>query len=306
LSKLMKYLLFTFITAWIIGGIGCYKANQGGVAGESSFHNAMAICMFMPMLGALFVKADVKEMGWRLRLGKNWKYILFAWLAPTVFQIIGAALYFMVFPDDFAPAEAFQRFMTDAEYEEFRQNGSQYTAFIISEIFYSLTSFDIIIAIVLGLGEEIGWRGFMYPELKTGYGRTKGLLIGGVIHGVWHFPVMLAVGYEYGKDYIGAPLLGFAVFCVFTVSMGVISDFLYVRSGSIWLTAILHGMINSSASPRMLLGNSHPERSVFGPDDVGLIAAIPMVTCAVLLLWRQHKQEQMELDEIFSSNSISV
>ncbi len=288
----MKYLLFTFITAWIIGGIGCYEASRGGAAGDADFHNALALCMFMPALGALFAKAEIREMGWKPGFGQNWKYMVFAWLAPTVLQIIGAAFYFMVFPDDFAPAEAFQRFMTDTEYETFRQNGSHYTTFIAREIFYSLTSCSLPIAIVLGLGEEIGWRGFMYQELKARFGRTKGLLIGGVIHGVWHFPVMLAAGYEYGKDYIGAPLLGLVVFCIYTMSMGIISDFLYVRSGSIWLPAILHGMINSDASPRMLLGNSHPERSVFGPVDVGLIAALPMVMCAAFLLWYQHKENQ--------------
>ncbi len=49
----------------------------------------------------------------------------------------------------------------------------------------------------------------------------------------------------------------------------------------------------------MLLGNDHPERSVLVPVDVGLIAAIPMVTCAAFLLWYQYKQEQMELEETF-------
>lgn len=285
MSKLMKYLLFTFIIAWAIGFIGdCDR-------------NARALCMFIPTLGALFVKAGIKEMGWKPGFVQNRKYIVFAWLAPTVFQIIGAALYFLVFPDDFAPAEAFQRFMTAAEYATFRQNGSHYAAFIVKEIIHSLTSFGPFCAVILGLGEEIGWRGFMYPALKADFGRTKGLLIGGVIHGVWHFPAMLMIGYEYGRDYIGAPLLGFAAFCIFTVSMGIIADYLYVRSGSIWLPAILHGMINAEASPRMLLGSSHPERSVFGPVDIGLIAALPMVTCAVFLLRYQHKREQAEPEE---------
>ncbi len=143
----------------------------------------------------------------------------------------------------------------------------------------------------MGLGEEVGWRGFMYPELKAGYGRTKGLLIGGVIHGAWHFPAIIIAGFEYGKDYIGAPLLGLIVFCIFTISMGIVLDFLYVKSGSIWLSAILHGMINAEASPRMVLGNGHPERSVFGPVDVGLIAAIPMMSCAAFLLWYQYKHD---------------
>ena len=302
----MKYLLFTFISTWIIEIIGCNAHNNGGAAGSAVFHNALALCMFMPTLGVLFIKADIKEMGWRLRLSQNWKYIAFAWLAPTVFQIIGAAFYFMVFPDDFAPAEAFQRFMSDAEYEEFCKNGSHYASFIAKEVFTSLTSFHLSAAIFLGLGEEIGWRGFMFPELKAAYGKTRGLLIGGVIHGAWHFPAMLMVGYEYGEDYIGAPLLGLAAFCIYTTAMGIISDFLYVRTGSIWLTAILHGMINSEASPRMLMGSSHPERSVFGPVDIGLIAAIPMITCAAFLLWYQYKCEQMESEVTFDNNSISV
>ena len=145
----------------------------------------------------------------------------------------------------------------------------------------------------------------MYPELKEKYGRTKGLLIGGVIHGAWHFPVMLFVGYEYGKDYIGAPLLGLVVFCIFTVAMGIIADFLYVRSGSIWLPAILHGMINSEVSPNIVKSSSHPERSIFGPSDIGLIAAIPMVTCAAFLLWYQYKKEQMELEKLFEDIDLS-
>ena len=278
----MKYLLFSFITAWILAGIGCYRGKLGDM---------LALCMFMPTLGVLFAKADIREMGWNPRLGQNWKYIFFAWLAPTVFQIIGAVFYYLVFPDDFAPAEAFQRFMSDTEYEEFRQNGSHYASFIASEISDSLNPFNTYFAIFLGLGEEVGWRGFMYPELKAGYGRTKGLLIGGVIHGAWHFPAIIIAGFEYGKDYIGAPLLGLIVFCIFTISMGIVLDFLYVKSGSIWLSAILHGMINAEASPRMVLGNGHPERSVFGPVDVGLIAAIPMMSCAAFLLWYQYKHD---------------
>ena len=145
---------------------------------------------------------------------------------PTVFQIIGAVFYFMVFPDDFTPDETFKRLMVAESYEEYQQNGSNYWSVIAEEIFDSLTSFGKVTGTVLGLGEEIGWRGFMYPELKNRQGRTKGLLIGGVIHGAWHFPIMILVGYEYGKDYIGAPVLGLFVFCMYTVSMGVISDFL--------------------------------------------------------------------------------
>ena len=303
MSKLKKYLLLTFIAAWIAECFGCYERLQGGRAGGEFFDNSLALAMMIPTLGALLAGADMKEMGWRLKPGRNWKFILFAWLAPTVFQFIGALLYYMVFPDDFAPAEAFRRFMDPEDLEIFRQKGSPYAAFVFDEIIGSLTSLNIVIATILALGEETGWRGFMYPELKTKYGRTKGLLIGGVIHGAWHFPVMLLVGYEYGRDYIGAPVLGLFVFCMFTVSMGIVADFLYTKSGSIWLPAIFHAMINSSVSPRILKGDSHPERSIFGPSDIGMIAMLPMAAFAAFLLWYQYKREQMELEELFSGES---
>ena len=285
MSKLMKYLLFTFISAWLLSGIRVRNGDPGSI---------LPLCMLMPSLGALLVKADIKEMGWRPKFAKNRKYIVFAWLAPTIFQLIGAVFYYLVFPEDFAPAEAFQRFMSESEYMKFSQNGSHYAAFIAKDISESLNPFTAFISIILALGEEIGWRGFMSPELKDGYGRTKGLLIGGVIHGVWHFPAMLLFGFEYGKDYIGAPLLGLVVFCFFTAAMGIISDHLYVKSGSIWLSAIFHVMINSSFSPRMVLSSSHPERSIFGPADIGIIAMLPMLTCAAFLIRYQYKQEQTE------------
>jgi len=290
LSKLMKYFLFTFITAWILIGIGCYNGKLDCV---------LPLCMLMPTIGALLVKADIKKMGWRPRFDKNWKYILFAWLAPTIFQIIGAVFYFLVFHDDFAPAEAFKRNFSPEGYKEFQQDGSPYAAVILSEISESLNPFTAFIPVILALGEEIGWRGYMYPMLKEGYGRTNGLLIGGVIHGAWHFPAMILAGFEYGKDYIGAPLLGLVVFCIYTVAMGIIADFLYVKSGSIWLPAIFHAMINAEFSPDMVSGKSHPERSIFGPVDIGLISMIPMVTCAAYLLWYQYKREQTEIEECF-------
>ena len=287
----MKYLLFTFIIVWIFIVIAIHNGSLG---------DTLALCMLMPTLGALLVKANLKEMGWRLRFGQNWKYIAIAYFAPTVFQFIGAVLYYLVFRDDFAPAEAFQRFMSPAEYEEFVQNGSPYISYIAKDILENLNPFCTFIPVFLALGEEIGWRGFMYPELKDGYGRTKGLLIGGVIHGAWHFPAMILFGYEYGKDYIGAPFLGLVVFCLFTVAMGIVADFLYVKSESIWLPAIFHAMINSEFSPRMVLGNSHPERSIFGPVDIGIIGMLPMAAVAVFLLWYQHKREQMEIEEYLS------
>ncbi|MDE5556660.1 MAG: CPBP family intramembrane metalloprotease [Ruminococcus sp.] len=285
MSKLTKYLLFTFITSWAFQIIGAHDFNLESIAGMTSFSQAVALCMFMPTLGAFFAKADIRNMGWKPNFEENKKLILFAWLMPTVFEIAGAIFYYIVFPEDFDTSGAILKDIAPSAFAELEKSGSSYGVYIAKEIFYSLTSFYAFIAVFMGLGEEIGWRGFLFPELKKSLGRTKGVLIGGVIHGVWHFPLMLLVGYEYGKNYIGAPLLGLFAFCIFTVTTGIISDYLYEKSYSIWLPALFHGSINSTINPCLLRGNEHTEHSIFGPVNIGLISVIPMALFAMGILY---------------------
>ncbi len=285
MSKITKYLLFTFITSWTFQIIGSHDFNLESTAGMISFSQSVSLCMFMPMLGAFFANANIRNMGWKPNFEKNIKPILFAWLMPTVFQIVGAAFYYIVFPEDFDNSGAVLRDMSPSAFAEFEKSGSSYGVYIVKEIFYSLTSFYTFLAVFMGLGEEIGWRGFLFSELKKSLGRTKGVLLGGLIHGAWHFPLMLLVGYEYGKDYIGAPLLGLFAFCIFTVVTGIISDYLYEKSNSIWLPALFHGSVNSTINPYLLRGNEHLERSIFGPVSIGLISVIPMELFAAGILY---------------------
>lgn len=285
MSKITKYLLFTFITSWTFQIIGSHDFNLESTAGMISFSQSVSLCMFMPMLGAFFANANIRNMGWKPNFEKNVKTILFAWLMPTVFQIVGAAFYYIVFPEDFDNSGAVLREMSPSAFAEFEKSGSSYGVYIVKEIFYSLTSFYTFLAVFMGLGEEIGWRGFLFPELKKSLGRTKGVLLGGLIHGAWHFPLMLLVGYEYGKDYIGAPLLGLFAFCIFTVVTGIISDYLYEKSNSIWLPALFHGSVNSTINPYLLRGDEHLERSIFGPVSIGLISVIPMALFAAGILY---------------------
>ncbi len=294
MSKITKYLVFTFITTWTIHIIGFHDLNSGNMAGMMSFSYSVSLGMLIPTLGAFFAKAKIREMGWKPNFDKNIKPILFAWLMPTIFTLVGAAFYFMVFPEDFDTSGAY---LSVEALTELEKSGSSYAGYIVKEIFYSLTSFYTFLAIFWGLGEEIGWRGFLYPELKMRLGKIKGVLLGGVIHGVWHFPLMLLAGYQYGTDYIGAPILGMFAFCIFTVSTGIISDHLYEKTQCIWLPAIFHGTVNSSINPYMLRGEEHLERSVFGPAENGLISVIPIVLVAAGILYIENLRETPEYEE---------
>ena len=95
MSKLKKYLIFTFAAAWVIGAVGCYDLiNCGSMAGMMSFSYSLSFAMFMPAVGALIAGAGFKGMGWNPKAGKNWQLILAAWLIPTISQMIETVRYF--------------------------------------------------------------------------------------------------------------------------------------------------------------------------------------------------------------------
>lgn len=60
------------------------------------------------------------------------------------------------------------------------------------------------------LGEEAGWRGYMMPKMIKLWGVRKAVVIGGILWGIWHWP-LTCVGHNFGVKYFGYPFTGLAV-----------------------------------------------------------------------------------------------
>ena len=104
---------------------------------------------------------------------------------------------------------------------------------------------------------------------------------------------MLLVGYEYGTDYLGAPLLGLVVWCVVCFALNTLLDILYEKTECIWVPAIAHGAFNAIAAlPQVLVIPADAYYNVLGPMPIGLIAVLPMLAAAVWLTLREMKQEE--------------
>jgi len=86
------------------------------------------------------------------------------------------------------------------------------------------------------LGEELGWRGFLFPELQRMTSFTTASLIGGVVWALFHLPIMLF------SDYHSAAPLAFqvVVFFISTILHTFVNNWLRARSGSVWPTVLLH------------------------------------------------------------------
>jgi membrane protease YdiL (CAAX protease family) len=94
---------------------------------------------------------------------------------------------------------------------------------------------------IFGLGEEIGWRGFLLPRLLP-LGKGRAYLLLGVIWGLWHAPLILV-----GFNYPGYPILGIVWMIGLTTALGVYINELTLRERSTILAGWLHGLFNSQA-----------------------------------------------------------
>src|ERR1051326_7873982 len=105
---------------------------------------------------------------------------------------------------------------------------------------FLLLGFGVISSISSGLGEEIGWRGFLFPSLFRLMGPTSAILISGLIWGFWHYPGILGANYNSG----GPPWVAIVCFTWLVVAGAAIFGWLRVKSGSVWPAAIAHGSHN--------------------------------------------------------------
>ncbi len=129
----------------------------------------------------------------------------------------------------------------------------------------------IIFFIVAGLGEELGWTGFLIPRLQTHYGALTSSLIRAILWGTWHLPLLLysrldlpsLVDFPYaGWITQKGFLVAMAAFTLmFLIPWSILLSWMFnATKGSLLLVAVLHGseiwaaywMLRNGISPRNL------------------------------------------------------
>lgn len=150
--------------------------------------------------------------------------------------------------------------------------------------------FSFFVSFILFLGEEYGWRYFLQPMLQKRFGTIKGVILLGVVWGLWHFPINLF--------YYSAP--GFALFSVAgqqitCISLGIFLAYAYMKTNNIWVPVILH-YINNNMIVLFSGGESvNIEGSQMGSwKDLLLVLVLNLVFyCSVLFTktFRKHQQE---------------
>ena len=291
-KRVYLYLLFSFVLAWGVW-IGCYVFGASPVVTQV----ASAAVMWAPA-GAIWITRNMTGKGQILayslkpKLKSNIKNYLCAWWLPAFAVALGAVLYFCAFQNDFDRSfSALNQLVT--------QTLGPSADLPVSPLFIAAAQiigsliFAPFINMFFALGEEIGWRGFLFPALSQRFSYVKAHLLVGLIWGIWHTPINM-MGHNYGLNYPGYPWAGIIAMCIFTFSTGVFLSWLTEKSQSIWPAALAHGSINAAAGIPFLFNaaGAGSSNQIFGPGISALIAGVPMLIFAIALMYREATSDE--------------
>lgn len=293
IKRLIVYLILTFAITWSLEFfvVKPIVAEQG--YGKSIVaQGIVAVMMFVPALCVLATRLITGEGFKNSRLAVNfsggrWKSYVAAWLLPSVLCALGAVVYFLIYPEQF-----------DASHSYIIRQSAEMGVTITPEQMEQKVIIDIIVAVLMApllnavtcFGEEWGWRGYMMPKLRKRIIFFPAVLIGGLIWGLWHAP-LIAMGHNYGTEYAGAPWLGIAMMCLFCFALGTLFTWWCERSGSVWPAVIGHGAVNGFAAAPMyfIADNNH---AILGPTGAGLIGGSALIIAAIVVIIMQSRQSR--------------
>ena len=103
-----------------------------------------------------------------------------------------------------------------------------------------LATLGFLQGVFFALGEEIGWRGFLVPELARFSSFTTTALVSGVAWSIYHYPLILFADYN-----SHAPKwFSLLVFTWMVIASAFIYAWVRLKSGSLWTAVFLHASHN--------------------------------------------------------------
>ena len=277
----------TILTFWAINFVltwgTVFALMAAGIPYGSEICMAVfALCMMFPALSSilarLICRSGFEEMYLHPHPKKSWKVLLTALWAPSLLIGFGVVLYFVLFPFDFDPSMVFVK-------ETLSKQGV--SPELAGPMIYGQLAFGALfgglINVIPAMGEELGWRGFLFPQLCKMMSPAKATLLAGLIWGIWHAP-MIAMGHNYGTGYPTAPWGGIAAMILFCMALGSILSWWTIKGGSAWPAAIGHGAINAMAaagfyfSPTAMAGTAN---SFVGPSASGIVGGAGLLLAGI-------------------------
>ena len=293
MKRIVIFLVVAFGLAWglLIPAGFLLGTFENGEASSPAMIGLTALSMFFPLVGALAANFACRpeariDLCWQPRIKKNVRNYLIAWFAPAVIALFGCIVFFAAYPHLFDPTM-----------RSYIESSAAATGLAPDKLASQMPPTPVLLGGTLALslvvapfintipafGEELGWRGMLYPTLAELMPKRSAALVTGVIWGLWHAPI-IAMGHNYGMDYEGFPVAGILTMTLLCTAMSCFLSLLRTRSDSVWPCALAHGAFNAVANIGVVFCSTGP--TLFGPSPLGLVAGIPLMAMGAFCFTR--------------------
>ena len=289
MKRLGIYLVITFGLTWgLLIPVGfALDTFESGESSSMIMVGLITASMFFPFVGALVANFACKpeeriDLGWRPLIGHNIRNYLIAWFLPAGITLLGCVVFFAANPQWFDPTMRSYIDSTAATMgipaDELMGQMPPMPVLIVALLFSALT-YAPFINMIPAFGEELGWRGMLFPTLAERMSARSAALASGVIWGLWHAPA-IAMGHNYGMGYPGFPVAGILTMTLLCTAMACWLSCLRIRSGSVWPCALAHGAFNAVTNIGLVFCACG--QTLFGPSALGLVAGIPLIVIGIV------------------------
>ncbi len=270
------YLLLTLLLSSVFYALIIATGQIGG--GRGMYVLGLMWCPGVAALLTCRLRGEgLARLGWRWGA---WRWQWMAYLVPLAYTAIAYLIVWISGLGAFGNPEFVDGLGKTLGWE----GGSRWLN--VAVYFVLLACVMIVRAVSSGLGEEIGWRGFLAPALTQRFGFTLGAILTGLVWGAWHLPILLFADYNAGTPWwFAAPC-----FVVMVVGSSVIMNWLRLRSGSLWTAAIVHGSHNLFI--QMFFTPITAPRGAITPyaiDEFGFVLPLVVAGFAVYFWRRRHE-----------------
>jgi uncharacterized protein len=218
---------------------------------------------------------SIADIGWKW--GET-KYQFRSWYIPILYASIAYAIIWIFHFGAFGNPAYY-----DAMTKSMHLGGPPWISVVLG--IFLLGTFGMARGVSAGLGEEIGWRGFLVPELAKTSSFTATSLISGIIWSLWHYPILIFADYNAGTP----TWYGLTCFTVMVISISFIFAWMRLKSGSVWTAAILHASHNLYIQGVFTPITGDTGKTKWFVDEFGCV--LPLVAIAfAIYFWTKRRE----------------
>lgn len=147
----------------------------------------------------------------------------------------------------------------------------------------------------INFGEELGWRGYLYPKLEKLIGIPGTIIIGGIVWGLWHAPLTVK-GHNFGTDYPGFPYVGLILMSLYCTGLGIFLMWLTRKTNSVYPASIAHSVNNNAigAISYTIASTTQEEEMTFLNNAIVLLSTVTVLGIIfTILMLKENKSKSI-------------